>query len=329
MVKWRYISCAGGAHKGILYIGAIRALHDHFERYHKISFATFCREHVRGFAGTSVGSLVALAFMLNIAADDVMETFAPLLSDLMSNTDVTKMFTKFGVDSGEMIKLTTRRMLSRAGLAEDTTMGKLESLLRAEFVCVTTNLSRQQVVYLTGKSHPALSVVDAVYMSACIPFVFVPVELDGEMFVDGGFCDNIPRFFPRDETLHFKFDRPTHKGPTCVQTISEFAQSIYSVCTAKQEQEDDAYYRECDGDVIKLGVSNAVGNEVSFNVYVNARDIQQRISLGYASALGFLEPSFTQTLHLMILFVLETYVQSQCKMPSPIEASCCADGQCT
>ena len=57
------------------------------------------------------------------------------------------------------------------------------------FVCATNVLNGRLRVF----SHNEMS-VDAVMASACLPFFFQAVEIDGEYYWDGGYCGNPPIF---------------------------------------------------------------------------------------------------------------------------------------
>jgi NTE family protein len=59
----------------------------------------------------------------------------------------------------------------------------------ALFVCATNVLNGRLRVF-----HGPEVTVDAVMASACLPFLFQAVEIDGEHFWDGGYCGNPPIF---------------------------------------------------------------------------------------------------------------------------------------
>ena len=75
----KYIALGGGSTKGIMYLGAIRAWHRYMERCIGKTFLQFCGQ-LEGFAGTSVGSVFALALMLDLSADQIDAVFRPHLS---------------------------------------------------------------------------------------------------------------------------------------------------------------------------------------------------------------------------------------------------------
>ena len=61
----------GRRHKGVMYLGMYKAFEDHFELRQGKSFQRFL-SGIKA-AGTSIGSLFALALYLNLSYDDLME----------------------------------------------------------------------------------------------------------------------------------------------------------------------------------------------------------------------------------------------------------------
>ena len=66
-----------------------------------------------------------------------------------------------------------------------------------------TNVTHRQGAVFTGKEIR----VDAVLASACLPFMFQAVEIDGEHYWDGGYSGN-PAIFP----LYLQLRRARHRA---------------------------------------------------------------------------------------------------------------------
>jgi len=45
---------------------------------------------------------------------------------------------------------------------------------------------------LNHKTDPDLLLYKAITMSSAFPFVFKPIEYNGEYYIDGGLCNNFP-----------------------------------------------------------------------------------------------------------------------------------------
>lgn len=57
-----------------------------------------------------------------------------------------------------------------------------------------TNLTIRKAVYFQRHDFPDMSVLDALMISSCVPFVFPYIQFQGDMYVDGFVTDNFPIF---------------------------------------------------------------------------------------------------------------------------------------
>jgi NTE family protein len=69
---------------------------------------------------------------------------------------------------------------------------------RPSLKIVSANLTTRRLHLFSADRTPETPVADAVAASICLPVVFQPIELDGEMHVDGGIVSNLPAW-PFDE----------------------------------------------------------------------------------------------------------------------------------
>lgn len=82
-----------------------------------------------------------------------------------------------------------------AGGAHDPsaiTMRRFADITGKRFKCCATNVSRGELAIFGPAESPDVSLLDAVTASACIPFVFAPINIGGELFVDGAMMDSFP-----------------------------------------------------------------------------------------------------------------------------------------
>lgn len=60
------------------------------------------------------------------------------------------------------------------------------------FCVVWTHVGTCKPTYVSEKTHPTLSVFEAMAVSMCHEVVFCPAKVDGHYYVDGGICNNLP-----------------------------------------------------------------------------------------------------------------------------------------
>ena len=154
------LALGGGAVLGAAHVGVLEAIDD------------FDIE-INYIAGTSIGSLVAAFFAFGKDWKEIKKIAAEL--KWLSITEIS---------------------LSRYGLLSNEKLGKLiiEHIGNKNFedsdiplAMVATDITSGEKVILDKGS-----VADAVMASTCIPGIFIPVEINGKMLVDGGIVENVP-----------------------------------------------------------------------------------------------------------------------------------------
>lgn len=153
------ISLSGGVVRGIAHIGVLQALEEE----------NIFPSHI---SGSSIGSIVGVLYaagnspkqMLEIAKEtSLFNLFRPQLSlGLMELSQISKILKEY-------IKADNFNVLKK----------KL-------YVCVTNLESAEWEIREEG------TLFQTVIASCSIPFVFKPIELDGQMYVDGGVLNNLP-----------------------------------------------------------------------------------------------------------------------------------------
>ncbi len=193
------VAFGGGSARGIAHVGVVRW----FEEHHiPIDVA----------AGTSMGGLVGGAFATGMNADELEAMLAAIDWDAMfgsSNFEFKNVRRKrdsraypshleFGlkggftpptaINNGQQVDLLLARIAAPYyGIASF-------DALPTPFRTVSVDLKKARYVVLRDGS---LAVAMRATMS--LPLIFPPVELDGQVLVDGGAMDNVPADVVRDE----------------------------------------------------------------------------------------------------------------------------------
>jgi NTE family protein len=218
------IVLAGGGVKGSVLGGCIMAAEDH-------------KVEPVGFGGTSAGSIVAMLASVGYQGSELRDVLidtdlttlldddgsrleelrrkwellikrlkARSLKSLWSLSRVQKSFgQQIGLYEGARLKEFLAEKISEkvADLpvpASEVTFSQLVACGCKPLRVVATDLLRKRAVVFgdgrKGQNHP---VVEAVFASACFPFVFKPVWLDDMLLTDGGLSSNLPSFLFEQE----------------------------------------------------------------------------------------------------------------------------------
>jgi len=154
------IALGGGGTRGFAHLGVLKALEEKGINIDLVS-------------GTSAGSIVGSLIASGKTSEEAFE--------LMKKNELTD-FAK--------IKLPINGFMSLENMGE-----KLSKMLNAEnfsdlklpFHTAVTNILTGKIEYISKGN-----VVKAVQASSSIPIIFSPVEINGQLYVDGGLLDNIP-----------------------------------------------------------------------------------------------------------------------------------------
>ncbi|MBU2953721.1 patatin-like phospholipase family protein [Marinobacter sp. F3R08] len=154
------LALGGGAAKGIAHIGVLKAFEEEQIKIHCIS-------------GTSAGALIAAYYAFGRPAESILSICSTLnLSKIINFT-----FERGGLFSTNAI----REMIHR-----DLGDVRIEDAQIPLAICATNIETGGQLIFREG------NLADVVCASMAVPGLFVPVEIDGQILVDGGLVENVP-----------------------------------------------------------------------------------------------------------------------------------------
>lgn len=171
-VVFRKLALGGGGMKGILHIGALQQL----SNYQPLSFP-------EGVYGCSVGSIVATYIAFSLPIQSMTSLIQKYLSmdnviPKSSFSDMLKAFSTKGMYSMDLFEQTLISMFSDVGL--DIRDKKISDANMPLYI-VSSNITKGIPSILSGD----VSILSALKCSCCIPGVFRPQELYGNLYVDG------------------------------------------------------------------------------------------------------------------------------------------------
>ena len=171
---FRQLGIGGGGVKGVLHIGALRELSKRQPLYFP-----------DGVFGVSVGAIVATYVAFGLPMDDSVPALIKKYLSLdmivpkMTFQNVSAAFAAKGVYDMDVFEEKVSAMFLDAGLDVRTkTLGDAQMPL---FI-VASNITKGAPSVFSG----AVPILDALRCSCCVPGLFKPQELYGQLYVDGG-----------------------------------------------------------------------------------------------------------------------------------------------
>lgn len=190
------IVIAGGAMKVMAVIGVIR----HLEDYNMI-------KHIKNFVGTSAGAIISLLLALKYTSFEIKKIVLECLEDkTLTNFDaegIFDMMTSYGINNGEnlekiFIKLIKRKYPHNSNM----TFVEFAKATGNNLIICASNLSKERAEYFSVNTTPTLSVAKAVMTSCSIPLMFCPVNINDDIYLDGGLYNNFPIDYFTENRLH-------------------------------------------------------------------------------------------------------------------------------
>lgn len=208
------LALSGGAALGSAHIGVLKALDENGISIHSIS-------------GTSVGALIAALYAFGKNWEEIAKIAKDL--DWLDISDMT--LSKFGLLSNHKI---------RDMLHEHIGEAQMENSHFPMAVIATDATSGERVLINRGP------VDEAVMASTCIPGIFVPVEKDDQLLIDGGVVENVPCSPFIENKLECDFliavnlnaEYATKRPENLIQTLLNSFQ--FMMVSASKMQSDDA-----------------------------------------------------------------------------------------
>ena len=154
------LALGGGAAKGIAHIGVLKALEEEHIKVHCIS-------------GTSVGALVASYHAFGRPAESILS--------ICSELNLSKLI-DFTLERGGLFSTDNIREMILRDLGDC----RIEDAEIPLAICATDIETGEQLIFREG------NLADVVCASMAVPGLFVPVEIDGRILVDGGLVENVP-----------------------------------------------------------------------------------------------------------------------------------------
>jgi NTE family protein len=151
---------SGGGARGIAHLGVLKAFDE-------------AGIQISAISGTSAGAIAGALYANGYTPEEILEiiistNFFKLIRPAISKTGILKM------GPAESIY---RKYLPHNDFAK----------LKIPLTVAATDLKRGETMLFNSGD-----LIRAVMASSCIPVIFDPVEIDGEMYVDGGVLNNLP-----------------------------------------------------------------------------------------------------------------------------------------
>ena len=186
---------SGGGVIGLQYLGALTYLNEN---------QTWKIEDIECIYGTSVGSILGAFLCLKYD----WETLNKYIIERpwheafpLSGKQIFDAYHTKGLYDKKLAEIVFKPLLEAKDLNLSITLKEFYDFSKIEFHLYTFELNSFKTVDLSYKTHPDLSLMEAITMSSAIPVLFMPTCTDDNCcYIDGGVMANYPLSFCLDDT---------------------------------------------------------------------------------------------------------------------------------
>lgn len=181
-----HIVLPGGGYLGLYELGVLKYLNKN--NFYDIS-------NIKTIHGTSVGALIGTMISLNIDWDTIYDYIIKRPWHKTANISPSMLFDvipKKGLFSTKILRNIIIPLFHCIDIHTDITMKELYEHTNISLYLYTIDVNTFEIISLNHNDFPNLEVLKAIEMSCAIPYIFQPVEHNGDFYIDGGLLNNYP-----------------------------------------------------------------------------------------------------------------------------------------
>ena len=182
MKKYKNLALSGGGIWGISYAGA-------FEELERLGIL----QQIRSVAGTSAGSMAGLLLALGYNSSEISrEIRSADYAGFLEHGNVDQIVKQYGYYKADYATEVFRYWVQEKLGSADATFDDLIEANGLDLRVYATNLNTRHVFEFSYRKTKDVSLADAVRASISVPLFFTAVEINGQIFVDGGTVFDFP-----------------------------------------------------------------------------------------------------------------------------------------
>ena len=174
-----------------------------FHFYGALKYLNQCKfwklKNIKTIYGTSIGGLIAIFISFGIKWEELDDFAINYNFDVLVNIDASNFLSLFenkGLFSNKIIEKSVHSFLEKLKLSKNLTLKQHYDHTNIEIHMYTVNINDTplKLVDLSYKTHPDLTVVNAIKMTMAIPFIIEPVIYKKGCYIDGALFEFKPVF---------------------------------------------------------------------------------------------------------------------------------------
>ena len=182
----KHLVISGGGTIGLNYLGILQYLNE--QNFWKI-------ENIESIYTTSVGTIVSIVLCLNYDWETLSTYFIERPWQDVFNVTAKQIWDAYynkGIYDKKILEIIFKPLLEAKDLSLNITLNEFYEYSKKDLYFYTFEMNAFKTIEINHKSHPNLPLITAIHMSCALPGLFMPVLINDECYIDGGFIDNYP-----------------------------------------------------------------------------------------------------------------------------------------
>tara|TARA_X000001036_G_scaffold139263_1_gene132008 strand:- start:3147 stop:3923 length:777 start_codon:yes stop_codon:yes gene_type:complete len=166
----------GGGYSGVIFIGALEYIHEK-----KLL-------DLKNFYGCSIGSLIGCLYISGYTPKSILSKFLDLNLEEIVKYDFNNLPSENYIIDDTLLDILIGFLWKYH--APDVTLSQFSNIHNVHVNIYTTNITKNLYTNFNNKDFPDVKLKDALRASMSIPFLFKPVNINDDMYIDGC-CKNL------------------------------------------------------------------------------------------------------------------------------------------
>ena len=182
----KHLVISGGGPLGLRYLGALEKLET--ENFWKV-------DNIETIYGTSVGSMIGAFICLKYDWETLNKYIIERPWNEVFKVNATQILDSYynkGLFDKKLVEIIFKPLLQAKNIELNVTLKEFYKFSKIDFHIFTFELNNFETIELSHKTHPDLSLLQAVTMSSAFPGIFMPTIIDKKCYIDGGVMCNYP-----------------------------------------------------------------------------------------------------------------------------------------
>lgn len=203
-------------------------------------------KNIREVSGSSGGSIISSLLAIGLTSEQIRHlAFSTDLTKFIT-FDPTALFSR-GLCYGDRLNNWLRQTLGPTTFAQ----AKIPTRILA------TDLEAGGIFCFSPETTPNALLAEACRCSASVPFVYVPAQYNGRIYLDGGMCDNLPlNFLTLPDTQRIALQVQSGSSAASVSSLLDFSKQMINTMLSASEQNMVAFGKATGTEIIPINASD-------------------------------------------------------------------------